>query len=516
MTSVGARRATGYLLAAPAALAATAVWMRVARGPAWLAFNFDPTYAYLLNSLVILEGYPPFLIHHPGMPLQALGSVVIAALHAAAGRGALAADVVARPELFVGWIHALAVLVSAALVAAAGFVVGRRAGAAAAVLVQIGPWVSITAASLLGQMRAETLVAGTATLWAAFVVAHAAAPDPADAGRLGAATGVTLALHVSALPLLLAPILLFEAWRERRQFVLWTGGAFLVAFAPAWSKLASFAKQMLMVALHAGPYGTGAATVVDARAYLPAAASLVAAEPIASAVVAVSAAAWLAWPRAATRDDDRRARRALGALTAMQIAALALTAKHPDPHYLVAMHCTLGANLWLVGRRAARTRSRSLAMAAIGALAAIAAWNGTALAAEAARLRAARRAQEEAARITDELVRRSGCFTISAYRASSEQEALEWGNVTAQYRGRTLVGAEIARRFPRAAFDEGQLSIRDADWRPIDLDGLMQREGCVVYSGETSRAPASTGTVAVEPVAASGAEGVYRLSRVRW
>ena len=69
MTSAGGRRLERIVLCAAAvALLATAAWMRTARGPAWLAFNFDPTYAYLLNSLTILKGYPPFLIHHPGMP----------------------------------------------------------------------------------------------------------------------------------------------------------------------------------------------------------------------------------------------------------------------------------------------------------------------------------------------------------------------------------------------------------------------------------------------------------------
>jgi hypothetical protein len=516
MTSGGARRSAAYLLAAaPAALVATAIWTRIARGPAWLAFNFDPTYAYLLNSLTILEGYPPFLIHHPGLPLQAIGSIVIAALHAATGHGPMAADVIARPETFSGWIHAVAVLLSAALVFVAGLVVDRRAGNGAAFLVQIGPWLSITAASLLGQMRAEVLIAGTATLWAAFIVAHVARPDRGDASHLGAATGVTLALHMSSLPLLLAPLLLLEAWRDRRRFLLWTGGSFLIAFAPGWLKLPSFAKQMAMIALHAGHYGTGAATIVDVGMYLPSAAALVAAEPIASAIVAVSLGVWGAWTRVAATDDEPPSRRALGALTAMQIVAFALTAKHPDPHYLVAMHCTLGANLWLVGRWAARRRPAFVAPAGVGALAAIAAWNGAALTAEAARLRAARGAQEEAARMTDAIVRRDGCFTISAYRASSEQEALEWANLTAQYRGRPLLGAEIAGRFPRAAFDEGHLSVRDADWRPIDLGALMSREPCVIYAGEISNAPSTNATVTVEPVGTSGAEGIYRLSQVR-
>src|SRR5262249_40077119 len=154
-----ARRSRSLLLlVAPAAILATAAWMRAARGPAWLAFNFDPTYAYLLNSLTILKGYPPFLIHHPGMPLQALGSVVMAAVYAGGGDGGLAADVIARPETYVTAIHVSAALVTAVLIVAAGRLAWRSAGIGAGLLVQCGPWLSITAASLLGQMRAELLI----------------------------------------------------------------------------------------------------------------------------------------------------------------------------------------------------------------------------------------------------------------------------------------------------------------------------------------------------------------------
>jgi hypothetical protein len=193
------------LAAAPCLLLLTAAWMRSARGPAWLAFNFDPTYADLLNSLTILKGYPPFLIHHPGLPLQAIGSLVMAAVYGTTGTGTLVSDVVARPETYIFWIHAVALVTAAGLVAAAGQIAWRSAGLAAALLVQSGPWLSVTASSLAGQMRAELLIAGTAALWAAFVVSHVMRPTASNAARLSVVTGVTLALHMSAVRSLSVP-----------------------------------------------------------------------------------------------------------------------------------------------------------------------------------------------------------------------------------------------------------------------------------------------------------------------
>jgi hypothetical protein len=515
MTNGGARRLDRLvLLAAPAALLATAAWMRAARGPGWLAFNFDPTYAYLLNSLTILEGYPPFLIHHPGMPLQALGSIVMTAIYAATGQGGLAPDVIARPETYIAWIHGVAAVVAAGMTLAAGVIAWRSAGLAAALLVQSGPWLSIISASLLGQMRAELLIAGTASVWAALVVAHAAKPASATPIRLGATTGVTLALHMSSLPLPIGALLVFDTWRDRRRLAYWTAVGFLIAFAPGWLKLPSFAKHMFMIAVHSGSYGGGPATIANIGTYLPSLASLVVVEPLASAIVLVTAIVWLLWRLDPRGGGDPVARRALGALSAMQAFALVLTAKHPDVHYLVPVQCTLGANVWLAGRYLSRHGAALVAPAAALALVAAAAINGPRLAREAARLREARLEQEATARTTDELVR-GGCFAISAYRASSQQEALQWGNITAQYRGRPVLGREIARRFQRAAFDEGHLNLRNADWEPIDLKAILSSERCVIYSVETASAPAPTATVTVERVASSGIESVYRLRLAR-
>ena len=115
--------------------------------------------------------------------------------------------------------------------------------------------------------------------------------------------------------------------------------------------------------------------------------------------------------------------------------------------------------------------------------------------------------------MVDAIVADERCFLVTAYRSSSEVEALQWGNLTSQYRGRPLFGVPIAQRFPRTSFDEGGLVVRDADWQLINLDALFGRERCVVYTGEVSKRPSSP-RVVVETVGRSGSEGVYRLRPV--
>lgn len=504
------------MVIAPLALLATGGWLRAVRGAGWLAYNFDPTYAYLLNSLSILRGYPPYLIQHPGVPLQTIGAVVIAARHAFGGQGSLAGDVIGRPELFVGSIYWAALAVSAVLLLAAGVMVRRRAGLGAAVLVQWAPWLSVTAVMLSGHMRAELLIVGAAPLWAAAVIACARRPSADAVAWLGAATGVLLCLHLSALPLLVAPLLLLDDHRARRRFLGWTAAAFLIAFLPALWKLPSFAKYFVMLSISSGHYASGPMTVVDTQRYLPALRQLLAIEPRATLLIAASAAVFAAgMARGARSEDERREQRALGALIATDAACYVLTAKHPDAHYLVPTLCTVGANLYLVARWIARSAPGWGRPVAATGLAAIAVSQALAITSGAAQLRGARLEQEDAARRIVAAVDERGCFLITSYPASAESQALQWGNITAEYKGRPLFGPEIAQRFPRAAFDLGGLNIQNAAWRPLDLDALLSRERCVVYAGLTRGSPGSSPRVMVEPLSTSGGEGLYRLRQVQ-
>src|SRR5436190_476129 len=58
-----------------------------ARGPSYLWFNMDPSYAYLLNSLRVAEGHSPTHTDHPGTPVQVAGAGVILAVHGIAPGG---------------------------------------------------------------------------------------------------------------------------------------------------------------------------------------------------------------------------------------------------------------------------------------------------------------------------------------------------------------------------------------------------------------------------------------------
>ena len=89
------------LLVVPAAYLAATAWMASELRPLWMGSSTDPTYPYVLNSLLVAEGRPPEQATHPGTPLQVLGAVVLRAAHGLSGSGLdLRRHVLTDPEYF--------------------------------------------------------------------------------------------------------------------------------------------------------------------------------------------------------------------------------------------------------------------------------------------------------------------------------------------------------------------------------------------------------------------------------
>ena len=91
-----------------------------ARGPFWQAACYDPSYLYLLNSLLLLEGKTPAHIDHPGTPVQIIGAGLLAAKNALFDkRKDLARAVIKKPEKYLEflssslrWLFAISLLLA--------------------------------------------------------------------------------------------------------------------------------------------------------------------------------------------------------------------------------------------------------------------------------------------------------------------------------------------------------------------------------------------------------------------
>ena len=94
-------------------------------GPYYEYDNFDPSYAYIFNSLNIIEGFPIELVGHPGTPLQILISLFLPVIHVFKSPDiSLVQSILQYPEFYTHLINGI--LVSTAAVASVYFYFSAR------------------------------------------------------------------------------------------------------------------------------------------------------------------------------------------------------------------------------------------------------------------------------------------------------------------------------------------------------------------------------------------------------
>lgn len=507
------------LSVSPMLLVATGIHLKTVRGPYWLGWNSDPEYAYLFNSLLITQGKVPFLVEHPGTPIQELGAAVIGGLSAVRSRADLAQDVLKRPESYLAAIHLALLIVTALLVFFAGVLVLWQAKSLlCALLIQSAPWLSVNVIEELSRVRPDALLIGWTCLFTAVlfvVISRDATKSPRSAALLGVVVGCSIATKFTALPLLLAPLLLLQPRQTKLLFLSITAGAFLLVISPAIPKVLSIGKWVMELAVHSGDYGSGPMSVIDPKRYLPSLLSLARHEYLAVALVLVSGVAWIALQyrsRDAPTSPDWR--RVLGVVTLMQIGQFLMVAKHPAPHYLLPAIGTLGINPILIwfSRDCLDTRTVRRLLCVVPV--AVALVQVRQLHERAIALATARADQESIARTTQSLAQAENCLVIYYYRSSARPYALQFGNLWSMFTGLDVV-RDLQAQYPNVLFDRGGFHLRGFDWR-ADLDpAAVLMRPCVLLEGTTldpSRLPSD---VKAELLFSSADETLYRLSLAR-
>jgi len=400
-----------------------------AKGPSWLGTNLDPDYCYLLNALNLAQGLPPGHTDHPGTFLQALCALILKGAHFLAGRGTLADDVLARPEMYLTFLTIVILCLYAASLVWLGLNTRRFTGStAAAALAQAVPFLSPVAAESLVSLRPESLLFALSACLAALAAASLCeAPRPSSRALvtlMGATVGAAMATKITALPLLLFPLFVLGEWRTRGVFLLVSIFSALLFVAPAWGHLDGFRFIIGKIATHQGRYGEGAPEWFNLNDYAGALVDLLVGSPLLTAALALVAVA-LALDRRA--GIQRRLRSSVLGLGVAQAASLLLVARHPGSNYLAPALGLTGFTLALCGIVAWRaTDRRNLRRGIAFALTATVCALGLADTAHLWRqTRAATRDQlEVVAR-----ARHSGIpFVMYYYRASSLAFALHFGN----------------------------------------------------------------------------------------
>jgi hypothetical protein len=438
------------LLPIPLLLLAASLATLRNRGPFWLGTNSDPSYVYALNSLRLVEGQAPTHLDHPGLTVQLLGAAVFRARHLLLpGDGPLVDDVLARPEAYLRTVaHTFLVMFAGSL-----FLLGRAVFAltkrwSLAWTAQLGPLLSPSVLFELTDVKPEPILYVIVTLLAAALTAAIAGGDPDRSpfpATLGALVGLGVATKLTALPLLLCPLLLHRTRRARVVCGLSAAGAFVICALPALRNWRLGAGFVWRLASGTGLYGAG--SLADTRPSFELWWRLGIEEAPFLLVLALALAVAARERRTRAASDSARA---LMALVAVGVAQLALVAKHPyQPRYLVpglALGGLLLALVVYVLRPAGIGRSDRAAV--VVAVLGLAALQPPRFLRRDAQLREATSCQTTARR----QALASGCRVVTYYRGSSPVFALFSADIAS---GR-LFRDRLHRLFPTDVFLDAQ------------------------------------------------------------
>jgi len=371
MNELGARfaprRGWAMLFFLPVAFFAAEWWLRQHGLPYWLWFNLDPSYLYLLGGMHILEGLPPVIFEHPGVPVQELVAGVIW-LSDYGTPGALGDAAFSQAEAILARASTVMLALDAAALWLLGWVVWRRTGALLpALLVQTTPFLTMLALKFGIEVEPEPLLL-FAVLWLGVgLIEENARPSAWTLIALALAAAFGTATKSTFAPLGLAPLILIASWRRRFAYVALAGVALLLFLLPEAGNLSRMSQWYADLARDSGTYGRGPANVIDWARYPHAFIKLFFARPIFLAIFAASLAAlFLRWrERKPAQIAMSRSERGLAAILAAQLAQMLLVAKHPSAHYVLPALELAGvalAFLWLVLAESVWAGKRRVAM----------------------------------------------------------------------------------------------------------------------------------------------------------
>ena len=503
---------TGLLcLIIPVLFAVTCNRLTHARGPDWLAPDYENPYVDLFNSLLIVDGEPPDHIDHPGTTTHLFGALVLRST-STKSKGDLINSVVTRPESH------LRKLQSALL----GFTF---------LSLWIFPWITglVLRNYLIGILiQAPSLFFQSVFSYASFfgsdfmlmpftimsvclcclMIAPSLAQKQPDIlfgvgfGQtertflrvtrfplLPASAGLVCALGIAAkltfFPLILISLFCCRSLRDRITFSISFLLSLAIVLIPIYSKLARLSTWILNLGIHSGTYGQGSLGLPGAAEYLDSIQSLLRAEPLVVVIPLVAAIGvtilCLAAPRGKT-DSPRFSWKTALPLVALQIVSFIAIAKHPGAHYLIPLCLSTGLSLVLLLLALETSNGGTLRSKVAWVMLGGSLCLGFYSFAEAtpATRRALRENKANLLRLHSHAQQLAQSNTVVEYYSSSSPEfALSFGNTFS----RGVFAPILSILYPRALFFNPFLDRFETYNRVIDIESVFQQHDHLYFLG---------------------------------
>ena len=515
MTVATRARLAPWLACAAVPAGILAAMLAAYRGvaPLWAGGSTDPSYAYLLNSLMAAELRVPAKTDHPGIPLTLLGAFALRVWHLLSGSALPLRDhVLADPEPFLAAIVVLLLTLWAAAAAFLGWAAWRLTGEWwVATVAQASPFICLAVFQSGVQVMCEPLLLAAALTLSGLILLTLRPGSGSRTARIPTAMGLVLALGLATklvfLPAVIPALAVVPNRKGRWRMLAVAAVAFGACLILIGPRLPATAAWLWRLFAHSGYHGTGAATVTDPSRYISGWASLLRAEPPLHAAFVASLIACL-WPPG-SQAVPRAARHCAFGLFAAWTLTMVLAAKQPLPHYLVTTAGLLPAllvlALWHV-TPTARSYIRPLGRTILFAILAIGAVHTSrgALA-----MMTLRHRVKDGARLVAEAASHYGQRPLYGHRASTIPGALaagdEWTNLA--------FSRDLRRLYPDVlSFDCEGLHAFGESVTARDVLGHLGPDGTAVVQAATWRPLQDCGWTAALPrrlVASAGRDALY-------
>jgi hypothetical protein len=474
------------LFVLPLLFAAVALAFRHLSGPHWIWHVVDASYFYLFDALNLANLTWPGHPYHPGTPVQVMGALVLRVLHPTLAGPELVAAVLDDPEGHLTALGNALIAVQAVALLVAGLIglVATRS-LFLALVVQTGPFLSMVILKNAYHVKPEPMLVAVMALFTALALLALRPGALEGTGRtrfavaFGILAGFGVATKLTAAPVFLAPLFLLGTIRSVLVYGIVSAMALALFLLPAAGSLHLFADYVAMIAHSSGPYGTGAARIIDTEAY-PKALLKILKRPTAFLPIVIAAAVLATSLLRRCGPLGAEARMLAGILLACLVEAL-FVAKQPTANYMIPAYMLLPLSIVLAWRFFAGSgiggpgfRARAGRYAMVGIVLALVpqAWAVAGQGHELLRLR-----DRALARDDGEFDR---CARVYFFPASAPSFALNLGNWwTGSRFGKAVAGRVPANQF---WFEQNTRDLRDAEGSR-DIAEIAATHPCLVLRG---------------------------------
>lgn len=416
------------LLFVPILFIILSTYIRNQQGPYYQAFFLDPSYAYLMNSLNVVNGKPIGHTDHPGTTIQLLGGAVLkldSLVAAIKGETeSISMKVIKDPERYIKQINNILIYIVAITVFFFGFQIylsTQQLGLA--IISQAFPLTFWILLDHLPRLEPEPLLIACGYMLGTILV-PVATDDLGETSSLprafiaGITVGIGLMTKVTFAPLLLF-LLVFREKKAKILALIVLSVTIFILIIPIWERIPQFAKWLIRLAIYSGRFGYGDIGLPATSTLLGNAIDLIKNAPLIFCFIPVLLYLLLFIKRKLKFSSLYRL---LIISFITLIICLAITIKHYAAHYIMQIIALSGFIFFII----ALTFSFQKKIIFILSIICVFFINNAISQAE-KNLEDINKFHDQQAKMQEAAIK-YGCRTVNYYRSSSPQYALMFGN----------------------------------------------------------------------------------------